>query len=790
MIYRIVLFWMASLGVVYASANSCLECHKGIADIRDPHSEMMRKIDEIAAKAGAEGNDCIVCHGGNPQAKTKEEAHKGTLAYFKSHKGPKAFYPSPTSPWINKHTCGMCHAEQVKAQWNNLMATEGGKIHGAIWGFGAKEGYRHTYANFDIKNIHKRIGTDTYARYMKTLSAKEPQGFPKKQIALPPAPTADEVEKDPTLSVYTYLRQECLRCHTGGKGRYRRGDFHGIGCAACHIPYSNAGLYEGDDKSIPKDQPGHLLVHSIQSSRDVNVTVHGVHYSGIPVETCTTCHNRGKRIGVSYQGLMETAYQATFDDEGHPQPKLHTKRYLHLQEDIHYTKGMLCQDCHTSGDMHGDGFITGANLGAVEIECQDCHGTTDKYPWELPLGYSDEFATTPRTGKPRGTAQTLADYLKKGFVPKDKGDGFLLSARGNPMPHAVRKGDKVLMYLASGKTLTLTPLKGLKKEGKISTEGLVAMDQIKAHTDKLECYTCHATWAPQCYGCHVKIDYSSGKQNPDYLAASAHHHNGITGEVTNLKDFLVDGKVTETRSYLRWEDPALAQNGEGRISPVIPGCQVTLTVIGKNGKALLQNHIFKIPNVEGAGKEGVNSIVMSPVNPHTITKKGRSCESCHESTKALGYGIGGGKYFADQTETTIVDLMTADKKVLPHRIDEQIPAIPNLKDDYSRFVDENGTQLQTVGDHWKLSQAMDNATRAKVDRRGVCLSCHKEIPKDDLAVSLMVHTAQVAGIEIDNDMHHSILHKTLLLSAWVQVLGGLLVGLLIGWLIFRKVHRR
>ncbi|RUM66120.1 MAG: cytochrome C [Sulfurospirillum sp.] len=780
---------------LYAAGNSCLKCHDGIADIRDKKSVMMQKILEVADHAGYSGNDCIVCHGGNPEEEEKEAAHKGTVSYFAKHKGPKAFYPSPTSPWINENTCGMCHKEQVEAQWNNLMATEAGKIHGALWGFGAKDGYQHTHGNFDIQNIHKQIGTDAYRNYMKTLSAKEPQGFPKKQIALPPAPTADEVEKDPTLSVYTYLRQECLRCHTGGKGRYRRGDYRGIGCASCHIPYSNAGLYEGKDKSIPKNEHGHLLVHQIQSSRDVNVTVHGVHYSGVPVETCTTCHNRGKRIGVSYQGLMETAYQATFDDEGNPQPKLHTKRYLHLQEDIHYTKGMLCQDCHTSNDLHGDGFITGANLGAVEIECQDCHGTTDKYPWELPLGYSDEFAKTPKTGKPRGTTETLADYLKKGYVPKDKGDGFLLSARGNPMPHAVRKGNKVVMHLASGKDITLTPLKALKLQGKLSKEGLVAMDQIKAHTDKLECYTCHATWAPQCYGCHVKIDYSKGKQNPDYLAASAHHHNGVTGEIHNLKDYLVDGQVTETRSYLRWENPALAQNGEGRISPVIPGCQVTLTVIGKNGKALLKNHIFKLKNVENNGtvsvpKEGVDSIVMSPVNPHTITKEGRHCESCHDSAKALGYGIGGGKYFADQSEDTIVDLMTADKKVLPHQVDEQIPAIDSLKYDYSRFIDENGTQLQTVGDHWKLSQALDNETRAKLDRRGVCLSCHKEIPNKDLAVSLMVHTAKVAGVKIDNDMHHTILHKTLLLSAWVQVLIPLILGLLIGWFILKRKRRK
>jgi len=789
------LIWLALvLSTLYGDVqNSCLECHKGIEPIRDHKSKMMQEIFKVAQEAGAKGNDCVVCHGGNPNSLDKDLAHEGTLPYFKEHKGPKAFYPYPGSPWINEHTCGMCHEKQVSAQENNLMATEQGKIHGALWGFGAKDGYQHSFTNFGGKSpaLHERLGSETYQKYMEKLAKMEPQGFLNETKELPPAPTAEEVEKDPSLSVYTYLRQECLRCHTGGKGRYRRGDYRGIGCASCHVPYSNEGYYEGNDASIPKDKPGHMLVHSIQSSSKVHVQVHDVNYSGIPVETCTTCHNRGKRIGVSYQGLMETEYQATFDSKGNGQPKLHTKRYLHLTEDIHYTKGMLCQDCHTSNDMHGDGFFRGANLGAVEIECQDCHGTTSKYPWELPLGYSDEFETKPKTGKARGTTKTLAAYLKQGDIPKEKGDGFLFSARGNPLTKAVKKGNKVVMHLASGKTLELKPLKLLKEEKKISEEGLIAMDQVAAHTDRMECYTCHATWAPQCYGCHVKIDYSGSKQNPDFLAASKHHVNGKTGDVDSLKDFLVDGKVTETRSYLRWENPALSQNGEGRISPTIPGCQVTLTVIGKDGNALLQNHIWKLKGVEqGKGvktpKEGVNSITMSPVHPHTVSKHSRTCESCHNDPKAMGYGIGEGKYFSDQTKTTVVDLMTASKNVLPRKVDEQIPAIPNLNHDYSSMLDANGTQLQTVGNHWKLSQALGNQTRNKLDRRGTCLACHKEMPSEDLAVSLLVHTAKYAGVNIDNRMHKTLVNKSILLSAWVQVLGGLLAGALIVFWWFRR----
>ncbi len=778
--------------VVFAAlhgANSCIQCHEGIEAIRDPNSKMMEEIYKVAEQAGHKGNDCIVCHGGNPMTMVKNRAHKGTVDYFLTNKGPKDYYPAPGSTWINQNTCGMCHQEQVNAQMNSLMMTEQGKIQGALWSFGAKEGYDHTvgtYATQNPEDPHKRLGTQAYKRYMAELSALEPQGFPSEMTELPEAPTADAIENDPSLAVYTYLRQECLRCHTGSKGRAKRGDFRGIGCASCHIPYSNNGFYEGADQQISKES-GHLLVHTIQSSRDAKVKVHDVEYSGVPVETCSTCHNRGKRIGVSYQGLMETGYEGTYDETGKAQPQLHTKRYLHMQEDIHYQKGMLCQDCHTSNDLHGDGFLSGSNLGTVEIECQDCHGTTMAYPWELPLGYSDEFNETVKTGEPRGTVKTVADYLKMGSVPEAP-EGFLLSARGNPITKAVRQGNKVMMHLASGKDLELTPLKKLKEEARLSREALVAMDQIAAHTEELECYTCHAAWAPQYYGSHVKIDYSGGKQNPDFLAASHDQDKqGTTGGMRDLKKYLIDGQVTETRSFVRWEDPALAQNGEGRISPTIPGCQTTITVIGKEGKALLQNHIYKIPNVEGAGEAGQNAIDMASVQPHTISKASRSCESCHASAKALGLGIGAGKLNGDPSRDTIVDLMTADGRLLPARFDRQIPKIANLKNDYSRFIDENGTQLQTVGHHWRLSAPLNAQQRANVDREGMCLSCHQNMPEGDLAVSAMVHVSEMAGMQIDKKEHGSILNKLLLMGAWLQLLVGVVVG---GYIIYRLFFKR
>ncbi|MCK4738196.1 MAG: cytochrome C, partial [Sulfurimonas sp.] len=209
-----------------------------------------------------------------------------------------------------------------------------------------------------------------------------------------------------------------------------------------------------------------------------------------------------------------------------------------------------------------------------------------------------------------------------------------------------------------------------------------------------------------------------------------------------------------------------------------------------DGKALLQNHIFKIPNVEGAGEEGQNAIDMAPIQPHTIQKVARTCESCHASDKALGLGVGGGKLNADPSKTTIIDLMSADRKILPKRTDEQMPAIPNLKHDYSQFIDENGTQLMTVGHHFKLSGPLSKEQRDKLDRRGICLSCHQDIPKANLAVSAMTHITKMAGYKVDTKEHGNILNKLLNLGAWIQIVVGFSVSMLFLYGIYTMFFKR
>lgn len=774
------IFFFSFVFGLQAKPNTCNSCHSLLEPIKDNSSQMMQEIFQRASDAGYPKNDCIVCHGGNPEEKDKQKAHAGTVSYFRTNKGPKEFYPDPGSPWINQNTCGVCHTKHVAVQKTSLMFTEAGKIQGALWGFGVQNDYQHNNSNYEgyELGLHEKLGTSQYKKYMKVLQSAEPQIFPLKTLPLKEAPKAHEVEKDPKLAVYTYLRQECQRCHTGNKGRTERGDYRGMGCSSCHIPYGNEGLYEGADTAISNTTKGHILVHSLQGTRDSVVRVHGQSYSGIPVETCTTCHDRGKRIGTSYQGLMETSFGSPYGDGGKKQEKLHSKNYLHLQEDIHLTKGMLCQDCHTSEDAHGNGFLVGTTLGAVEIECQDCHGTLKKYPWELPLGYSDEIVGAKLSKTARGLSFELLEYIKQGteYPPED---GYLISARGNPLANVVKKDNRVLVHTASGRDLWLKPLKLLFENDELSPEALTAMGAVEKHMESLECYTCHASWAPQCYGCHIKVDYSEGKKGPDWLAMGHHpNKNGLTPDALGfIKEYMIDGQVTEQRSYLRWENPALVVNGENRVSPGVPGCQTTLTVVGETGRTLLQNHIFRVPHVEGGGPKGQLALDISPIQPHTVQKKARSCENCHLRPESMGYGISGGGLYADPSQPYKVDLMSAQKALLSQNHKTQIEGIPNLSHDWSRFVTEKGETLQTVGHHFKASRALNQKERALLDRREVCQSCHEMIPQGDLAMSVLHHIKEAGGIKFDQKGHKKLITKITLLSGWIQVLAGFLGGL-------------
>jgi len=692
-----ILIFIASPPSVQAGKGcTAKECHGGIRDIVPRDLPMMALIKQTGSRYG-DMDGCVVCHGGNPSARKKQKAHKGIPPGLKRAPGPKAFYPDPGSIWVAQSTCGVCHAGYVYRVKRSLMNTEAGKIQGNLSTWGVDQTRKVVRGNHDIEDRDGPVPSGTfpaYESYIKAMKQKFPDQFPDRLKQIETA-SIQEVEKNPSKAALTYQRRECQRCHLGVKGRQIRGDYRGIGCSACHMPYGTDGLYRGKDPSIPKDMPGHVKTHRIAGNRKTN---------GIPVATCQSCHNRGKRIGTSFSGVMESPFSGPFDPKGNPQPLTHDKTYTPVLEDLHHRTqsregnpdgGLLCQDCHTSMDVHGDGNIAGTTLAQVEIECTDCHGTPAHYPWELPLGHGDEFGRKLDGNPPRGLAGTrLMSGQQFGFDYASQ-DGYILSSRGNPLGNVVRTESRVLVHSATGKDFFVPVLKNLGKPWK-NRSAAVAMSGVPKHMDRMECYACHGVWAPQCYGCHIKMDYSAPKaRGIDWVASS-----NPTAE--QGKPITIPGQISEETGYMRWEDPVLGINGEGRVSPLMPGCQVVYTVIGKNGNVLVQNRSAKNPvEASSTGQAHIPmALDMAPAQPHTASPRARSCESCHNRPKTLGLGINSGIFKTN-------------------------PNIDGLTFDWSRIVTQAGVQLATVGTHWPASRAFNREELGRITRTGLCMGCHQ-----------------------------------------------------------------
>lgn len=600
-------------------------------------------------------NGCVVCHAGTPaEIKDKDKAHSGAPAGSRL----AAFTATPGALQLNEATCDQCHADHVYAVTRSHMNTDAGKMKAITWSWGiGTRNHDHIYGDHDLDDqdgMTPRFGTDAYKEYMQDLSKRFPGQFPQKLQQIPEVDMAKLAEQ-PEQAAFTYLRN-CNACHLSGKGYQDRGHFRGVGCAACHTLYSNEGYYEGGDKALPRDRPGHLMTHAMQGTRNSATTVNGVSLSGIQVNTCAACHAAGRRIGHAYQGLMAFGHgdhRGPFDEKGNPQKANGGYVFKFIREDVHFAlkdingkqAGLLCQDCHLTTSMHGNGNIGATTLATIEVECADCHGTPDKYPWELPLGYGDEFGKPLDWNRPRGVSREAMKVTQAFADTPPAEDGYLLSARGNPFGNVVRRGNKVIVHSANGHDFELTPLKALHQASRWASpaRAVTAMVGVRRHMDKLECYACHSTWAAQYYGYQYAVDYR--QRSTDWLKTA--EQQLPDGSPADRKGRMSDQPGAPTSwdySHVRWENPPLGVNGEGRVTPLVGVIQTVGTVIGPDGKTLAWNRVARTG-------EGYNAMELAPLNPHTSSRESRNCADCHGNPAAIGYGIDEGRY-GQQPEKT------------------------------------------------------------------------------------------------------------------------------------------
>ncbi|WP_430811799.1 MULTISPECIES: hypothetical protein [unclassified Carboxylicivirga] len=758
-----------------APQKYCLSCHNGIEPTRPFASDMMQEILHKGAQWG-DPNGCIVCHGGTPsETNNKNRAHWGASP----NSGLTTFTPVPAALPVNDNTCGLCHPDHCYNVKRSMMNTDAGKMKAITWSFGLNtENKNHRYGDHDMNDPDgptPRLGSAAYKNYMLALANAYPGQYPN-QLQQIPEVSLNTLHSNPGQAAYTYLRN-CNACHLSNKGMQDRGHHRGMGCAACHNLYSNEGYYEGGDAAIDKATPGHLLVHAMQGTRKSNITVNGHQFTGIQVSTCAACHSAGRRIGHAYQGLMAMGHsdnRGPFNLQGQPQKTNAGYVFKYIREDVHHrtmrdgqtSTGLLCQDCHVTTSMHGNGNIGATSLATLEIECSDCHGTPNYFPWELPLGYGDELLENPVGNEGRGLTTLPMAVTKEFGTQHPPRDGYLLSARGNALGNVVKDKYRVVVHSATGLDLEVPLLKAKSQSGKWRNpkQAQTAMVNVSTHINRLECYACHSTWAAQYYGYKYVIDYTQSSIDWLYSAEDTDKH-GTSADYRQRHVMQPGAPTYGDYSHVRWASPPLGINGEGRVSPLVGVIQTISTIIDTDGRIVSPNRVAR-------AAAGYNAMELAPVQPHTISTEARACTDCHGNTTTMGYGVHHGLYDAAPYKARYADVINQNGEIVSRHTEVQIPALPHLHGDFAQLIDSSGRQVQTVDSHWPRSKPLTARQREVLARDGTCLACHQDLPKGALPIRMLGQIAHMTGLSFaPEEAHNELLRENDLLISWVKFLG-------------------
>lgn len=444
----------------------CSNCHQGIEAIAG--GEMAQRIAMIGRRH-RDPDGCVVCHGGDPTAESKQDAHRGAPPQLIAAGGPAAFYPDPGDAWIAHLTCGQCHEGYAERWRKSVMSTGAEAIDRNQCAVAReKKGLRGDvllrfgrYPVLDGDGPEPVVGTPAYKFTTRLLIEQRPADYSASLLGLPGA-SAERFARD--APAY------CYSCH--GRDASARSS-----CSLCHMA---SPAYQGLDPAIDGTKPKAMKRHRILgtgTARSTDVDDTEAWLPGIPLQTCFQCHYDPRLAGVNAIGDAHVHYGGE-----------HGARGGHL----------LCQDCHTSIEMHGDGNIPLRSEAQIEIRCEDCHGTTKYLPWELPLNFGDPEQPEGLSVEPRGLSAEGGDPV---VGPVQSKEGFLLTSKGNPFGNVVRVGSEVRLYSASGAVHKVTLLKSLTESRSWRSELSMQVKTTDEH-EAMTCRDCHADWLPPCLGCH------------------------------------------------------------------------------------------------------------------------------------------------------------------------------------------------------------------------------------------------------------------------------------------------
>jgi len=322
-----------------------------------------------------------------------------------------------------------------------------------------------------------------------------------------------------------------------------------------------------------------------------------------------------------------------------PDDPLKFSKAVHLN-DIHLEKGMHCVDCHFRQDVHGDGNLYNEPRAAIEISCEDCHGSIHqranlftsgpaaanvtgtaaerRKSQNQPLNGQD--LTRIRVRDESGTRIPLFQRVLRDRKRKDETGKDIDLKAGDVMQNSMVVPGR---WWRVPQTLdTVTPgardfnqksqyAKTIQKDN--ASWGTVPADSKLAHRDSdMTCVSCHSSWMTSCFGCHLSMQANRKMPN--------RHNEG--GNSRNFTEY--NFQVLRDDVFMLGRDGTVTGN---RVAPVRSSSAVLVSSQNQNREWIYSQQ--QTTSAEGFAGQSFNTHV-----PHTVrAKETKQCSDCHVSDK-------------------------------------------------------------------------------------------------------------------------------------------------------------
>lgn len=278
------------------------------------------------------------------------------------------------------------------------------------------------------------------------------------------------------------------------------------------------------------------------------------------------------------------------------------QKAVHLK-DIHAEKGMHCIDCHFEQDNHGNGKLYGEFHNAIEVRCQDCHGSVTRRATLLTSGNA-----APEGGTP--LLETFTPFNEKRFVKRGEKIFQRSMMHDSLMWEIPQVADVVnpasAKYNAKARAAKLVAKGGAEWVSPMSTSML-------AHSDeKMDCYTCHTSWVTNCFGCHLPQQANWKKET-----------NHFEGETSR-------NWTTYNPQILRDDGFMLGISGSTKGHKTLPVRSSSAVMLSSRNANREQIYNQQAP----VSAPGFSSQAFNTHAPHTVrAKETKTCSDCHLSEK-------------------------------------------------------------------------------------------------------------------------------------------------------------